>query len=298
MPEGGADSPRYTPFDGSGPSFAIGLKPLAIANWIEPDAHFAAHLAEKDRIRAQAPQASFQAEPEMQAAQAEVLDLLWAHLPAHHPDVYQSRGGSLILRPNGEEVTRGSHPEAPLRTAARLVQEDLCLMLRDARGWRLGAASLCFPSHWSLLDKFGRTLDEIHKPVPGYAGEMASRVARIFDHLKAEAPVWRLNWSLHDEARLYQPGPSDHPRFGGLSGEGIWARAYLRVERQTLRRLPGSGAVLFTIKTYMDPLSRLRQDAGLVSALVAALEGYDDAQLAYKGLTQAGPRLLEALQAG
>ena len=32
-------------------------------------------------------------------------------------------------------------------------------------------------------------------------------------------------------------------------------RLHLRVERQTLLRLPKSNAVLFTIRTYMNPLS-------------------------------------------
>ena len=35
---------------------------------------------------------------------------------------------------------------------------------------------------------------------------------------------------------------------------------YLRVERQTLRRLPKSKSILFTIKTYMTTIEDLCQD--------------------------------------
>ncbi|TIU52784.1 MAG: DUF3445 domain-containing protein, partial [Mesorhizobium sp.] len=57
---------------------------------------------------------------------------------------------------------------APLVQASLLVQEDLILMRRDESGWRLAAGSLCFPSSWSLLEKFGKPLQQIHAPVPGF----------------------------------------------------------------------------------------------------------------------------------
>ena len=41
-------------------------------------------------------------------------------------------------------------------------------MRRGEDGWRLAAGSLCFPSSWSLDEKFGRPLQEIHAPVPGF----------------------------------------------------------------------------------------------------------------------------------
>ena len=53
-------------------------------------------------------------------------------------------------------------------------------------------------------------------------------------------------------------------------------RLHLRVERQTLSRLPKSNAVLFTIRTYMDPLSTFegRPDrvccSGVFDSLAAA----------------------------
>lgn len=86
-----------------------------------------------------------------------------------------------------------------------LVQEDLCLMRRGPGGWRLAAASVSFPSSWSLRDKFGRTLDALHEPVPGYAGTMAVRMARVFDNLRVGIPVTRMNWSLYGDAHLHHP---------------------------------------------------------------------------------------------
>ena len=79
------------------------------------------------------------------------------------------------------------------------------LMARGDTGWQLAAASLCFPSTWVLAEKFGRDMDGIHKPVPGYAEHIGPRLLRIFDNLQVERPAWRLNWSIYDGPELYAP---------------------------------------------------------------------------------------------
>ena len=69
-----------------------------------------------------------------------------------------------------------------------LVSEDLLLMRRGASGWRLAAGSLCFPGNWSLPEKFGRAMHEIHAQVPGFGAgaRNAEVIARIFDKLAVE----------------------------------------------------------------------------------------------------------------
>ena len=140
---------------------------------------------------------------------------------------------------------------------------------------------------------------DIHAPVPGFAGQMGDRVARIFDHLQPNEPVWRLNWSLHDDPTLPLPGPTEGPRFDGVEGDRLIARAFLRVERQTLMKLPRSGAILFTIKTYIDPLPALLDAGGaeVTADLIAGLTAMDEAQLSYKGLTAARHRVIGAIRA-
>ena len=171
-------------------------------------------------------------------------------------------------------------------TAARLVQEDLVLMRRGAEHWRLAAAVLCFPSAWRLGDKIGRPMHEVHGPVPGFgaATRNAGMIERMFDNLRPEMPVIRWNWSLFGDARLHHPEAAhpDRPRFGQNA-----ETAFLRVERQTLRRLPVSGDILFTIRIYVDPIAALgRNDDGRVTAaaIVRHLDELSVEQLGYKGL--------------
>ena len=199
--------------------------------------------------------------------------------------------------------------EMPALEAASLhVQEDLVLMRRSDAGWRLVAGALCFPSSWTLAEKFGRPLHEIHEPVPGFGPETrtAGLIDRIFDNLAPELPVERLNWSIQSGGALYHPLSS-----GGRVGRSAAAQsrfpggdpaghAFVRVERQTLRKLPACGDILFTIGIHLDPLVALRGHPDrrrLAAAFAAQLSALDADQIAYKGLGADRDGLVELLGA-
>jgi hypothetical protein len=299
--------PIHTPYDGSSKLFQIGLKQLDLRNWIEIDETFDFQLAEKRRIYAEYPEKVFVAEPGTEDAQAEVLSLLTEHLPARFPERY---------RKEGERLTVVGHPELdglearglpPLHKASLLVQEDLILMRRGEDGWRLAAGSLCFPSSWLLTEKFGKPMSAIHQPVPGFGPgtRNAGLIDRMFDKLQAVQPVERFNWSIQSGDALYHP-LSNVERIDRATGRPIRfpdvdaaARAFIRVERQTLRKLPKSGDILFTIRIHLDPMGVLRSRpnrAALAASFAEQLLALEDEQLDYKGLTADRDRLVEALR--
>ena len=182
--------PTHTPYDGTAKPFTIGLKPLDLALWLEVDGQYEAYLAEKRRLYAEIPDKVFVAEEGTQDAQHEVLHLVASHMRERFPTLVPNQSP---LSSNGASLN--AHP---LYAASLLVQEDLVLMRRDEEGWRLVAASLCFPSSWSLTEKFGKPLQDIHTPVPGFGPgtRIADIIQRIFDKLQVAQPVERMNWSL------------------------------------------------------------------------------------------------------
>jgi hypothetical protein len=286
----------HTPYDGSSQPFSIGLRPLDGRDWIEIDERLARDLDEKERLLAGRRDAVFREDLPSRAAQAELLDMLAVHLAGRFPAIYSRRDGRLAIAPAGRAVALDG-PEPPLATAARLVQEDLCLMRRSAGGWRLAAGAVCFPSGWSAAEKFGRDLAAIHAPVPGFAGRMETLAARILDHLRAGAPLLRFNWSIHGDGELHHPRPESWAGLG--ADEDIAARAHVRIERQTLTRLPASHDILFTIRTHVDPLEGLAghpRGRALARGLRAQLLALTEAQAAYKGLAGVRDRLARALQ--
>ncbi|MDH6233482.1 hypothetical protein M2281_004093 [Mesorhizobium soli] len=300
------EMPRHTPYDGSTKPFTIALKTLDPTDWIELDAHLETYLAEKDRLYATLPEKVFVEEPDTHDAQREVLDMLVPHLVERFPETYRSNGSGIEIVGTGRQVETSQPDMSPLRAASLLVPEDLILMRRSDDGWRLVAGSLCFPSAWVLGEKFGRSLQDIHEPVPafGRGTRTADLIQRIFDNLAVEQPVQRFNWSLQASKDLYLPFSNAQRiyratnRPSEFSDDELAAQAFMRVERQTLRKLPNSGDILFTIRIYLDPLtvlSRHPDRASIAASFASQLAALDEAQLDYKGLTADRDRLVAVL---
>ena len=182
----------------------------------------------------------------------------------------------------------------PLDLCGRLVADDLCLLLPTPGGWRLMGAVLCFPNRWRLADKLGKPLPGIHRPVPGYAAKLAVPVDRFFDALTVDRPVWRTNWALNDDPALFQPvETAQEDPDQTITAANAATRLFLRVERQTLRRLPRTGAVVFTIRTYQVPIGSLSPAQAADLAGVIRTTPEDTAR--YKGLTRTAKPSLEFL---
>lgn len=230
----------------SGPQ--LGLRPIAAADWLIDSPERESRLAEKARLMAQCPALVFQALPGTEAAQAEALETLRAHLRLPSPAVESS---------------------APLDAAAHLVEEDLCLLQPIAGEYRLTAASVASPSYWRLADKIGKELLAIHDPVPALRARIGTRMRQFFHSLPPGRIFMRGNWFIHASKALFRlPEDLRPPRAGEPFA---LERLYLRCERQTLRRLPKSGAVLFTIRVDVDPLAALAERPDLAADLHAAL---------------------------
>ncbi|MCY4335475.1 MAG: DUF3445 domain-containing protein [Litoreibacter sp.] len=147
----------------------------------------------------------------------------------------------------------------PLLRIATGVVEDMCILQKQGEEHVLTSALLCFPANWRLSEKLGRPLAMIHAPVDAYTSDIARRVQRLFDAVQVGRPLWRANALRYATPNLFQPdrhvAQSDVP-----DGEG-----YLRSERQSILRLPETGAVVFSIHTRLVKMTNLtpEQKAGL-----------------------------------
>ncbi len=218
-----------------------GIQPVPAGEWLLRDDAFAAQMAYRDHLVSTRRDAVFRAAPDSMAAQQELLETVLGALD----DGYEK--GAAITRPDGVRVPLEG---PPLLSAARLVQEDLLIM--DMAGEpRLTAAALCFPASWTLEEKFGAGLRAIHGYVEEYTEDMAARVRRMFEAIRPEQPLWRANFLRYADADLHQP------RKVGADKPAPEAGGFVRVERQTLLKLPRSGAVVFGIHTYVIRWDRL-----------------------------------------
>jgi hypothetical protein len=277
--------PRYFPFQQHPHWLAMGLARLDPARWIEPDQDLPAYFRNKLQQRAGLGDAVYGALPESLPAQGELHATLLAHLLQDHRAVYQREGR--VLSVPACQLQWDLDGDESLWQASLWVQDDICLLQESAAGYRLTAASLCAASFWRLEDKLGLPIDEVHAPVPGYQRVLAPQLNRFMRRLEVERPVWRGNWSLVASTDLNQ-------REACLLEADADDALYLRVERQSLRRLPQTRAVVFTIRVYVHPLVPVLQQPALRDGLVNAVRQLSPRQRHYKGLDLLGPALRRA----
>ena len=209
----------------------------------------------------------------------QVADTLLDHLRRRWPDRY----ADAVLDPTLH----------PLDAAARLVPEDLVLMVeRDGR-LVFGAGSVCFPNRWDLRSKIGLPLADVHAPVALLNEQLQGPIDRFFERLTPERSFWRLGWGVLDTADWYTPTDGTAaPRPNTPNSADL----YLRVERETLRRFAGSNAVLFTIRTYVTPIPSVADEPATRRRLADALAGLPDPVQAYKDVASFGPALIAHLR--
>ena len=275
---GQLDQKTYqTPWERLGNKFTLGLRTRTEADWLPFDDAFGdaerrgEQMMEREWLFDNRHDETFNALKGSEEAGAEVREMVIAHLAAYHGTVHK-------------EPKHGMHP---LEATARMVPEDLLLLKPLPRkddnallDWTLLAAAVAFPAHWVLAEKMGRPLASIHEPVPHYAERLETPMDRFFTNMKVGPISHRWNWSVMTSHRLFTPHRSR--RTALAPGAGI-DEIFIRMESQTLRKLPQTGMILFTIRTYAEPLSQWASMPGAVASLLEMLDGMTPEMRDYKG---------------
>lgn len=236
----------YIPVKGDPFTVSMGLRSMDLDTWIEIDEHFESEINQKKQLLTEKHDLVFAALPEGLAGSIETLEMLSDYLPKHFPERFKE---SISVDPNLH----------PLEAASLLVQEDLVIMSPKADQWSLTAASVCFPSRWDLATKVGADMHQIHQPVPHYEERIGKATDAMFHKITSDRPVWRINWTVLDSPELFQPAQTGRKArsHDAQDMQTFGNSMFFRTERQTLWKLPKSGDILFTIRTYVDSLTSL-----------------------------------------
>lgn len=217
-----------------------GMLPMDPDDWLRVDAAYGGQMALRDTLIGTREAEVHALLPMGEAAAAELYETVLPMLPSLG---FALEGGQ-ARRPDG--VVAPLDPSRPLITLGRLCQNDFCLMQEDGAGEHLlSGAILCFPAGWRLAEKIGRPMMRIHAPVAKYTEDVGRRVQRLLDAVRPGAPMWRANAHL-SRAPLFNPLSEEGPR--APEADDL---PFVRSERQVLWRLPRTGAVVFSIHTYL-----------------------------------------------
>lgn len=166
--------------------FVLGLRSITAAEWLQRDHNLALDLAYKAELLDSALEKIHVVGEDAASipAQQELLSLIRSNLNQYHAvDVFPM----------------STIDEPAIAAAGRCVQEDL--MIVERRGatlteWTLTAGCVCFPSRWRLADKLGRSLVDVHGPVPGLNERLQGPITEFFDRLKPGKLVTRMNSAM------------------------------------------------------------------------------------------------------
>ncbi|OAL49524.1 hypothetical protein IQ07DRAFT_540692 [Pyrenochaeta sp. DS3sAY3a] len=221
------------------------------------------------------------------AAAPAVLELYtWltsTYLPTRFPSLFQlSTPNTLLNTVTGAllPLQPASAPQALEILGANIDDEFFILLPSSTPGshgkYRLEAFINCFPSGFNTRSKLGALLAEIHTPVPHYKEKLEKSMDRFFAALPVGRIVRRFNWTVSTNGELFclsgNHGVEEEGEKKKEEEEVDLRKTVLRCERQTLHRLPGSGAIVFAFKTYQYPIQELR-DEGSGEMLAEAIDG-------------------------
>jgi len=187
-------------------------------------------------------------------------------------------------------------PDGGIRAVGDHVQEDLLLLDVAQPGLPLVAGHLCFANAWCLDDKIGRPFMEIHGLVPGFSTSIGPPSEKLIERLKADRPVTRLNWAVKATGQLDLTNRWDErvrEWNAMVNPSNAQERCWMRVERQTLSRLPFTNHVLFTVRTYTQPVATLSIEHRAI--LLGVLQSCPEDMLRYKGIQPFVTPLIESL---
>ena len=276
----------------------MGLVSCPAADLVELDDRYLPEMTERRDLLATRHRDVFATTPGSEPAHTETLNLIAALLVQKHPDWFTRSGNTIHNHLTNESWDLANPPHDPLELAGRLVQEDLCIIDTSTGTPILAAAILCAPTSWRLREKIGLPLAQVHTPVPMYADRLSTAVDRFMRALKPGRVTERQNWGLSDDPALFQQwGKHRTAVEAGITPENAPDRLYLRMERQTLTRLPKSGAVLFVIRVHCYPIARVLDVPGAAADLAAAIRAMPPDMTAYKSIPRFRDALLACLDA-
>jgi len=271
------------------------------------DEHYIAEMKDRAKVLASDP-LRCQSLPHMTLAGWDLLELIMVSKARDYPDMFElnREGGKWhwINKPLEIEqkfvfLDETTLPCGPLEYITRQAQGDFALLdQRDQNLW-MDAGMITTQADWSLDFDIGMNFYEWHAPVP-LAHEMGvfQRALKFLLNLQQGAPVRRLNWTMTVNP-LLDTSPENYQKWGvqktWLTPENLGEKQHLRVELQTLFRLPRSNAMAFPIRCYLIRLEDLASVPKWGRRLHRVLRDLPEELATYKGFSRNRPMIVDYL---
>ncbi|KAG6854946.1 hypothetical protein C0991_009769 [Blastosporella zonata] len=276
----------------------MALKKMEPDWWLELESTYRERIAQRQQLYATHGRAILDALPGSQLACKELLEMVIVFLCARYPNQFQMNWRSGLFHNHVLGISSNTRTVDPLKFLLDNVPEDFLITQQDEETglYVLRAGVSCSAIGWRLQEKMGKPLHEIHQSVPDYMEKMRVSMDRYFSKMTCDKPIQRGSWDFEIGQLLYaQPGDPHYDMRGvqqpGLDVEDI----YLRVDWQTLRRLPKSRAIIFNFKALFTPVTQFQKEPYIPKLVAKVLRDGKKAFKEYKSTYHVEHKLLPAL---
>ena len=115
--------------------------------------------------------------------------------------------------------------------------------------------------------------------------------------MPTDKPIQRASWGLEVGQPIYMPPGDPHERLRASQNPSLrLSECYLRVDWQTLRRLPLSGAIIFNFKGLFTSVSEFRDEPAIPPLIVKILKEGKKSIMNYKNTWHVEHVVLPALE--
>jgi len=290
------------PFDRDDYMYSVNMEPhvpgrkgTAFEHILDVDEHYVAEMIDRAKVLAEDP-LRCQSLPHMTLAGWDLLEFVMETKARDYPQWFTlERAGNRwrwINRPLGIDqsftfMDESTLPYGPFEYITRQTQGDWTLQdERDGTLW-MDAGIATSQADWSVDFDVGMNFHEWHAPVPiAHDLGVFDRALKFLLKLQHGAPVRRFNWTMTVNP-LLDTAPETYPKWGPmrttLTPENMGRLMHLRVELQSLYRLPRSNAIAFDIRCYLASFDELASVPKWARRLHRVVRDIHPDLAAYKG---------------
>ncbi|KAK5133230.1 hypothetical protein LTR08_008065 [Meristemomyces frigidus] len=267
--------------------------------WLELELNYVERVKQRVELFRKYGPMVLQSLPGSEIATKELMEMCLQFLCARYPHYFRLDSDSMVFHNGILKTQTDLRTMEPLHVLLHNVPEDFAMTLRDPKTgiYSFRAGVICSSLGWNLGSKIGMNLDEIHEPIPDYKEKMQFSMNRYFSKKPTDKAIQRGSWGVEIDEPLFMPPNDLHEKLRETQDPThTIERCHLRVDWQTLRRLPLSGSIVFGFKAMFTPVTQFRDEPYIPSLLLKVLQEGKRSLMAYKGTWHTEHLVIPALE--
>ncbi|KAG7666105.1 uncharacterized protein J8A68_000361 [[Candida] subhashii] len=286
---------------------------LDINHWLDMDKYYVHYLEEKERIWKKFDKECYDWLPESYDACFELMETVVEHMCVRYPFLFtvlnedaagEGEGGKIVRNEVTSEVLDMRLPlkEHPFVYISKLAKEDFYIVQQNPKDGLhyLVAAAVPFPGgSFEVAPKLGKPLDIIHGEVPYYKEKLQNSMEKWFGKLQVNEPVERASWNITMDHKLkmsdLNQDPKVKPNIKEIMESTDPTKFGIRIERQALRRLPKTKAIIFSNHPIYYSLEEMKDEPMIPSLIKKIMYEGPEKILEYKKFPFVRDHLVEYL---